>query len=630
MQIKQKLFLSLQLVNDESSKFIIDLIEKNSFYFDKIDCVAFFNSDNLKNPNLAGFYDFEKKIKKNISYFIISSDKVINYLNEKKKAKENILKDEILKSFDSLKCSTAIKIQEKYSQVYSGKNSNYWKDDQLFDFKNYISQKVLETENNINFYKKKIVNLNGIEAVTSITDDRKRALYTKELSELNGLLSVLQKIGRLNSLCSKSFAECDNVKFVLCVGKFNCCAISLLANINRKVKDSVLSDESTLLEEINKTGKYFIRKASMFKLMLSFMPEILKENIGLSSLYAKTNWKTIDQSMKFEFSFDLNKMIPGHVFRMKEDGTYAEGTFCGNEIKSEDPFMHMYFVEMTRRYVNLFDIDGIRMDLMGVLDYETVNDIYAECKKIKDDFIVYGEGWNMGDVLPEENRAAIINADKLPNIKMFNDFYRDTIINYISGNDSIREDVKKALSGNNDYLNSSQSINYVECHDKYTFFDRMCIYKNDDTVENNIRRCKMALALVMTSRGIPFIHSGEEFLRTKNMIENSYNSSEEINSLDWKLRVKNDNIVNYFKDLVEIRQSNDEFYRDNVNVYFEDYYECLIYHLDNIMIIINPCMWDHTYNDGNYYNILLDIDGKTVKNTNSIEIPAYSVLICKR
>lgn len=330
------------------------------------------------------------------------------------------------------------------------------------------------------------------------------------------------------------------------------------------------------------------------------------------------------------FKYDLDSMIPGHVFRVKEDGTRAEGTFCGNEIKSEDVFVREYIVEMCKRYIKLFDIDGIRIDLMGILDYETVNKINLECKKLKNDFIVYGEGWNMGDVLAEDKRATILNYDKLPGVAMFNDYYRETIIKYASGDDSIIEDVKKVLSGNSDYLDYHQSLNYVECHDQYTFFDRMLAFKNDDSIDNKIRRCKLALGLVMISKGIPFIHSGQEFLRTKKGVNNSYNSDETINLLDWKLRIDNNDIVNYFKDLVDVRNNYDEFTSENIDISFQDYYECLIYRLNNIMVIINPCMWDHTYNDGNNYNIVFDLNGKTNNNSDSLNIPAYSMLICKR
>ena len=328
-------------------------------------------------------------------------------------------------------------------------------------------------------------------------------------------------------------------------------------------------------------------------------------------------------------SFDLDKMLPGHVLRRKADGSLAAGSLCGNEIKSEDPFVREYLTLMSKRYIKLFDIDGIRIDQMGILDYETINRIDEECKKIKHDFIVYGEGWNMGDVLSQDKRAAIINADKMPGIAMFNDYYRDVMVNYVSGNDAIRDDVKNALSGNCNNMNYTQSINYVECHDNNTFFDRMLRYKHDDPIWINVRRCKLALALVMVSRGLPFIHSGQEFLRTKNLVENSYNANETVNRIDWNRRVENNEICNYFSDLAKIRRENPVFISSKVNVSFQDYYDCIIYRLDNMMIIINPCKWDHIYQDGNNYDVIFDINGKANYKSDVLSIPAYSLIICK-
>ena len=328
-------------------------------------------------------------------------------------------------------------------------------------------------------------------------------------------------------------------------------------------------------------------------------------------------------------TFNIDKMLGGTFFRKLEDGTYAKGTLCGNEVKSEDPFVRAYIAHMCKRYIELFDIDGLRFDLMGILDYETINLVKEECTKLKNDFIVYGEGWDMGDVLSKDKRASIINADKLPGVMMFNDFYRDTIINYVSGNDSIRQDVKDAIA-NSSYLNSEQSINFVECHDNLTFYDRVSKYIDNATEQDKAKRCKLALAIVMLSRGIPFIHSGQEFLRTKKLVENSYNAGDDINSLDWNLRVKNDDCVNYFIDLVNIRKQYKESIKNAKEAVFEDYYDCILYKLDDLFVIVNPCQWDYLYQDENEYEVIFDINGKNSYISKVLSIPAYSILICKR
>lgn len=328
-------------------------------------------------------------------------------------------------------------------------------------------------------------------------------------------------------------------------------------------------------------------------------------------------------------AFDLNKMIPGHVFRMKEDGTYAEGTFCGNEIKSEDPFVRAYILEMLERYVMLYDVDGFRFDLMGIIDYQTINMAKARLQAIKSSFFIYGEGWNMGDSLDESLRATLINANKMPGIAFFNDYFRDTIINYVSGNNDIREKVKEVLTGNNNGLSYKQSINYVECHDNLTFFDRMITYLGKDTLETNIRRSKLALSLCILARGIPFIHSGQEFLRTKALIDNSYRSSDNINNLDWDRRVEYNSVCDYAKDLMAFRRARSEFISPNVEVSFEDYYDCIVYKLNNIRVIINPTNYDYEYKDNNNHHVVFDFNGNTDYQTDLIKIPAHCLAIAE-
>ena len=327
--------------------------------------------------------------------------------------------------------------------------------------------------------------------------------------------------------------------------------------------------------------------------------------------------------------FDLHKMIPGHVFRLKDNGSYAKGTLCGNEIKTEDPFMRAYFVEMVKRYIRLYDIDGIRIDQMGAGDYETVNLIYFEAIKLKRDFIVYGEGWNMGDALPEDMRATIINGDKINRIGMFNDYFRNTITNYICGDKRNREDVKNVLCGTHDSLNYSQSLNYVECHDNLTFYDRLVKYNICKNNKDVINKCKLALGIVMVSRGIPFIHSGQEFLRTKSLCENSYNRSEKINKLDWNRRVENKEICDFLKELIKIRKGTSAFVKRNPNISLSNYKECIVYAIDDLKIFINASRKNYSYNDGNRYEVILDSYNKNCYFNDTIFIKPNSIVIVK-
>ena len=324
-------------------------------------------------------------------------------------------------------------------------------------------------------------------------------------------------------------------------------------------------------------------------------------------------------------TFDIEKMIPGHFLRRKTDGKLAMGTFCGSEIKTEDVFVRAYLLKMALRYLELFDIDGLRLDLMGIMDSETVNLLKEQLTKRKPDFVVYGEGWNMGDALPEEQRASIPNASRMPEIGMFNDYFRETISAYIMGADN-QEDARKAMTGD-EYLDHKQSVNYVECHDGLTFFDRLgidCVYDSPEEVRS---KCKLALAMVMMSRGIPFIHSGQEFLRTKKGIANSYNKPDEINALNWDLRIYNNEICDYLRSLITFRREYGIYEEGTEMTSMEDPF-CLILKINGCRIYFNPHREEITYRDENDYQIIFDQNGKCDYHTHILIVPAYSMVIC--
>jgi len=327
--------------------------------------------------------------------------------------------------------------------------------------------------------------------------------------------------------------------------------------------------------------------------------------------------------------YDLNKMIKGHVFRRKENGEYANGSYCGNEIKSEDPFMRAYIIEMVERYLYLYDIDGVRLDLMGLLDIDTINELAFTLKNIKKDFLVYGEGWNMGEVLKDEQKANLLNADKQKDIGFFSDDFRETMISFVCGNDSIDQDVFRVLNGNGNNLEPYQAINYVECHDGYTFFDRLINYLPNDSLEVDIRRCKLALALCILAKGVPFIHCGQEFLRTKQLVNNSYNSGDEVNKIDWHRRVEFNSVCDYVKDLISIRKEYTYFLKENSNTEFYRQDLILVYKINDLTILINNTYSDYVFNDGQNYQVILDMNGKNDYLSQNVTVFAHSLVIAK-
>lgn len=263
--------------------------------------------------------------------------------------------------------------------------------------------------------------------------------------------------------------------------------------------------------------------------------------------------------------FPFESLVPGYFFRMEEDGSYCNASGCGNVLASERYMASRFITDALHHFTTYFGISGYRFDLMGLLDIGTMNNSYKVLKEIEPNIILYGEGWNMANPLPDELRPHSYNYQMVPGYGFFNDKFRD----YIKGNNWSRTpgfayggdknsyDILNLMMGSCvDYYKfgePSQTINYVECHDNYTFYD-YGKYKlgleNDEIKQAAI----FALEIVILSQGVPFIHAGEEFLRTKEGVENSYNSKDAINKIDYVRRNRYVDIVNTLRDLIKIRK----------------------------------------------------------------------------
>lgn len=330
----------------------------------------------------------------------------------------------------------------------------------------------------------------------------------------------------------------------------------------------------------------------------------------------------------------FNLMFPYYFFRYKENGMPADGTYCGSEVRSEAKFVKEYFKLLIDRYIKLYDIDGLRFDLAGIIDTSTMSELIELANERKKDFMMYGEGWNMGDVLPSNQRTTIENANSITSFAFFNGWYRDILKGsifekytkgYLLGNKTYENAVKDGLKGSyNLGLNDKQTINYIECHDNNTFYDKVSFFNYDEETRKNI--CKSGLASIFVSYGIPFIHAGQEFLRTKKGNDNSYNLDDEINKIDWLLMVKNKDVVDYFKKLIDFRKKYKVF-NPQFEPIFSYYYDLLIYSVDNIDVFINPSEYPYIYNNWITYKEILFADGKIANNLKVFDIPAFSIIV---
>lgn len=335
--------------------------------------------------------------------------------------------------------------------------------------------------------------------------------------------------------------------------------------------------------------------------------------------------------------YAFEKCVPYYFFRYEPDGRLGNASGCGNELRSESKFFREYILLINKRLVNMYDIDGLRFDLMGILDIETVNLLNDELKAIKRDFLMYGEGWHMGDIVPDEKKASMVNASKMPELVFFNGFYRDVLKGgfgnadakgYSFGDKGYEKEAIDGLAGSFRHgLNFNQSLNYVECHDNMTLYDKISRFDFDEKTLDNIT--KFALGLVVFAKGMPFIHSGQEFKRSKQGVENSYNSPDYINLIDWKLMSENIQIVNYLKELLKIRKANPVF-KLNDNVEFNHFYDTLIYSISGLDILINATPYTQNYYGNVVYRKVLMPSGEYIFDKKDIAIEPFSLLVCQK
>lgn len=280
----------------------------------------------------------------------------------------------------------------------------------------------------------------------------------------------------------------------------------------------------------------------------------------------------------------FEKIVPGYYFRKNPDGTFKGGTGVGNETASERLMVRKYIVDSITYWAETYNLDGFRFDLMGTHDYETMNIVYDELKKINPNIFILGEGWNMDMGIPEDMRATQLNAKHMPNLKFFSDDMRDTLkgnvfedldkgfVNGKSGfEEAIYTNIKGAI-GLQSYINADQVIQYVEAHDNLTLWDKLTVTTKEND-ETKLKRHKLSTSIVMLSQGHPFIHAGQEFARTKSMDHNSYKSPDSINQFDWDRVLKMSDNVDYFRELIKIRKNYDVFYLkdfDEIENVYED------------------------------------------------------------
>ncbi|MBE6217734.1 MAG: type I pullulanase [Bacteroidales bacterium] len=272
----------------------------------------------------------------------------------------------------------------------------------------------------------------------------------------------------------------------------------------------------------------------------------------------------------------FERTMPGYFYRMREDGTFFDGSGCGNETASEQEMFRKYMVESLEWWMKEYHIDGFRFDLMAIHDIETMNLISERLHAIDPDVVIYGEGWAASaPAYPAEEIALKANTYMLDKVGAFSDNIRDAVrgplgcenAGFMDGVAGNKPNVEFGIAGGIEHPqvtverwtnNPLQHVSYVSCHDDHCLRDRL-EEATEATEAERLKMVKLAQTAVYTSQGIPFIFNGEELYRHKQGVKNSYNQPDSINAIDWTYKTKYKDLVDYYAALAAIRHAHPGF-----------------------------------------------------------------------
>lgn len=355
----------------------------------------------------------------------------------------------------------------------------------------------------------------------------------------------------------------------------------------------------------------------------------------------------------------FQKTVPGYFFRYNDQGQFTNGTGVGNDTASERFMMRKYIVDSVTYWAKEFNLDGFRFDLMGIHDVNTMNSVRQALDKIDPNILLFGEGWELYTPLQREEVANHTNAIFMPHIGQFNEGLRTalkgndfdpTARGFVNGAWHMEQLLAQNVLGGVDfgsYGDPQQLIQYVEAHDNYTLYDRLIAADPHLSDEEIVKRHELGTSIVLLSQGIPFIHAGQEFLRTKQGVRDSYNSPDEINEIDWDRQEQYRHTVELVRDLIKLRKAEPLFrmtsyeeIKKRTEVIRIDYKIVQIRYLGDdydILVVFNgqSNKLNISLNEGTYIKkvydgkVYLDDDNVTDK-INYLSIPSYSTLVLKK
>lgn len=295
----------------------------------------------------------------------------------------------------------------------------------------------------------------------------------------------------------------------------------------------------------------------------------------------------------------LGRVVPKYFYRLNEDGTYANGSGCGNETASDHEMMRRFMVESVCYWAREYHIDGFRFDLMGIHDQETMNAIRAALDEIDPTILTYGEGWAATSPAYHYEELAMKQwTYKMPRVGAFSDDIRNALIGspfdhergFASGNPAGVKDVMRGLIACPEWSGEPmQHVSYITCHDNYCLRDRIEVSAAKESEATQLRMNKLAQTAVLVSQGMSFIYGGEELFRTKRGIDNSYQSPDSINIIPWENKKAYYDLFEYYRQMIAIRRAHKgfrlgsaELVKDHVEFLDADNEQVIIYCINNL------------------------------------------------
>lgn len=323
---------------------------------------------------------------------------------------------------------------------------------------------------------------------------------------------------------------------------------------------------------------YFVPEGSYASNLSNPITRIIECKQMIQSIHEAGMSVIIDVVFNHVFQYEnstFEKLVPEYYFRFHENGSVSNGSGTGNDLATERKMARKFILDVVDFWLKEYLVDGFRFDLMGLVDLETMKQIQSRCSQENRPILLLGEGWELDTALDKSQLSTLKKADQLPEVSYFNDHFRDQIkgntfystsTGYVNGEGRNESFLPALITASCDHRFHTpmfscplQSVNYVECHDNHTLLDKLQLSNPTISEEDRRKMHQLATGLVLLSQGVPFLHAGQEFFRSKNGDENSYLSGDKVNQMEWRKRGREDENIQWIRKLIQLRKQHDHF-----------------------------------------------------------------------